>query len=78
MLRATRDLSDASAFLGSEYEAVIVLLATFTAAEVPQWEHLHHTLAELSDAITLPDVGVFQTWVPCVRRFSYVLSPGNR
>ncbi|MFJ1759514.1 P-loop NTPase fold protein [Amycolatopsis sp. NPDC088138] len=125
MLRSTRDLSDASAFLGGEYEAVVVLLATFTAhgrllgrfadallrrpaeaswpdfvgdlrpfeaeghwespavgavpaAEVPQWEHLHHTLAELSDAITLPDVGVFQAWVPRVRRFSYVLSPGNR
>jgi hypothetical protein len=125
MLRSTRDLSDASAFLGGEYEAVIVLLATFTAhgrllgrfadallrrpaeaswgefvgelrpleaegrwespavgavptGEVPQWEHLHHTLTELSEAITLPDVGVFQTWVPRVRRFSYVLSPGNR
>ncbi|MEA5361206.1 P-loop NTPase fold protein [Amycolatopsis sp., V23-08] len=125
MLRSTRDLSDASAFLGGEYEAVVVLLATFTAhgrllgrfadallrrpaeaswpdfvgelrpfeveghwespavgvvpaVEVPQWEHLHHTLAELADAITLPDVGVFQAWVPRVRRFSYVLSPGNR
>ncbi|WP_328616185.1 KAP family NTPase [Amycolatopsis sp. NBC_00355] len=125
MLRATRDLSDASAFLGGEYEAVIILLATFTAhgrllgrfadallrrpmeaswasfvsdlqpveaeghwenlaigaipaAEVPQWEHLHLSLTELSEVLTLREVEVFQTWVPRVRRFSYVLSPGNR
>lgn len=31
MLRATRDLSEASAFLGGEYEAVAVLLGTCTA-----------------------------------------------
>ena len=31
MLRATRDLSEASAFLGGEYQAVIVLLGTFAA-----------------------------------------------
>ncbi|QKV72788.1 P-loop NTPase fold protein [Amycolatopsis sp. Hca4] len=31
MLRATRDLSDASAFLGGEFEAVAVLLGTCTA-----------------------------------------------
>jgi hypothetical protein len=48
------------------------------AAEVPQWQHLHRSLAELSSSVTLADVSVFQTWVPRVRRFSYVLSPGNR
>ncbi|HET6710072.1 MAG TPA: hypothetical protein VFH84_34200, partial [Amycolatopsis sp.] len=125
MLRATRDLSDASAFLGGEYEAVVVLLGAFTAhgrllgrfagallreepqtpwagfvtglrpaehegrwsstavgpiapAEVAQWTHLHGSLAELSSALTLSDVSVFQAWVPRVRRFSYVLSPGTR
>ncbi len=125
MLRATRDLSDASTFLGGEYEAVVVLLGTctahgrllgrfadallraapetpwsafvgrlrpverddrwmseavgrFPADEAAQWEHLHASLAELTTAVTLPDVRVFQTWVPRVRRFSYVLSPGIR
>lgn len=125
MLRATRDLSDASTFLNGEYEAVAVLLGTCTAHgrllgrfadallrtapetpwadfvgrlrpverddrwvseavgrvpvdEAEQWEHLHASLAELTTAVTLPDVRVFQTWVPRVRRFSYVLSPGAR
>ncbi|MFJ7214282.1 P-loop NTPase fold protein [Amycolatopsis sp. NPDC098790] len=125
MLRATRDLSDASTFLGGEYEAVVVLLGTCTAHgrllgrfadallratpetpwsdfvgrlrpverderwiseavgripadEAAQWEHLHGSLTELTTAVTLPDVRVFQTWVPRVRRFSYVLSPGTR
>ncbi|MEV6644955.1 P-loop NTPase fold protein [Amycolatopsis sp. NPDC051371] len=125
MLRATRDLSDASTFLGGEYEAVVVLLGTCTAhgrllgrfadallraapetpwsdfvadlrpaeredgwkseavGQIPadeavQWEHLHQSLDGLVEAITLPDVSVFQTWVPRVRRFSYVLSPGAR
>jgi hypothetical protein len=125
MLRATRDLSEASKFLGGEYEAVIVLLGTFAAHgrllgrfadallrrppetpwsefvadlrpveagdhwasravgrlsgfEVEQWEHLHHSLDELTGALTPADVAVFQTWVPRVRRFSYVLSPGAR
>ncbi|MDQ7810377.1 P-loop NTPase fold protein [Amycolatopsis sp. A133] len=123
MLRATRDLSEASAFLGGDYEAVVVLLGTCTAhgrllgrfadallhraprtswtdfvadlqpvesddrwssravgtipaAEVAHWAHLHRSLAELAPSITLPDVSVFQTWVPRVRRFSYVLAPG--
>ncbi len=125
MLRATRDLSDASTFLGGEYEAVVVLLGTCTAHgrllgrfadalletapetpwrdfvgqlrpveredrwesaavgpisadEAAQWAHLHRSLAELAPSITLPDVRVFQTWVPRVRRFSYVLSPATR
>ncbi|VVJ19111.1 Uncharacterised protein [Amycolatopsis camponoti] len=125
MLRATRDLSDASTFLAGEYEAVVVLLGTCTAHgrllgrfadallktapetpwsdfvgrlrpveredhwkseavgripadEAGQWEHLHRSLAALAPAVTLPDVSVFQTWVPRVRRFSYVLSPGAR
>ncbi|WP_146060452.1 P-loop NTPase fold protein [Amycolatopsis sp. CA-128772] len=125
MLRATRDLSKASAFLDGEFEAVVVLLGTCTAhgrllgrfadallrrapqtpwadfvadlqpverderwsseavgplpaGEIGQWTHLHHSLAELAPSITLPDVSAFQTWVPRVRRFSYVLSPGPR
>ncbi|SEF21924.1 KAP family P-loop domain-containing protein [Amycolatopsis pretoriensis] len=125
MLRATRDLSDASTFLAGEYEAVVVLLGTCTAHgrllgrfadallraapetpwsdfvgrlrpvereerwvseavgriptdEAAQWEHLHGSLDELTTAVTLPDVRVFQRWVPRVRRFSYVLSPGAR
>ncbi|MEV6906036.1 P-loop NTPase fold protein [Amycolatopsis sp. NPDC051071] len=125
MLRATRDLSDASTFLDGEYEAVVVLLGTCTAhgrllgrfadallrtapetpwgdfvgrlqpverddrwvseavgrvpvEEAAQWQQLHASLAELTTAVTLPDVRVFQTWVPRVRRFSYVLSPGAR
>ncbi|UMP01275.1 P-loop NTPase fold protein [Amycolatopsis sp. EV170708-02-1] len=125
MLRATRDLSDASTFLEGEYEAVVVLLGTCTghsrllgrfadallraAPETPwadfverlrpmerddcwvseavgrvpvdeaeQWEHLHSSLAELTTAMTLPDVRVFQSWAPRVRRFSYVLSPDAR
>ncbi|MBB5858151.1 P-loop NTPase fold protein [Amycolatopsis umgeniensis] len=125
MLRTTRDLSDASTFLGGEYEAVAVLLGTCTAHgrllgrfadallraapetpwgdfvgrlrpverddhwmseavgrvpadEAVQWEHLHASLDELTAAVTLPDVRAFQTWVPRVRRFSYVLSPGTR
>ncbi|MEV4052877.1 P-loop NTPase fold protein [Amycolatopsis sp. NPDC049688] len=124
MLRATRDLSAASAFLDGEFEAVVVLLGTctahgrllgrfadallrqapqtpwsdfvadlqpvesdeqwhsqaigpITAAEVAQWAHLHRSLTELAPSITLPDVSVFQTWVPRVRRFSYVLAPGR-
>jgi GrpB-like predicted nucleotidyltransferase (UPF0157 family) len=124
MLRATRDLSEASAFLGGDYEAVVVLLGTCTAhgrllgrfadallhraprtpwtdfvadlqpvenddrwasraigpipdGEVAHWAHLHRSLAELAPSITLPDVSVFQTWVPRVRRFSYVLAPGT-
>jgi hypothetical protein len=125
MLRATRDLSEASTFLSGEYEAVIVLLGTFAAHgrllgrfadallrrppetlwlefvadlrpvedgehwanraagrlpafEVAQWEHLHRSLDELADALTSTDIVTFQTWVPRVRRFSYVLSPGTR
>jgi hypothetical protein len=125
MLRATRDLSEASAFLDGEYEAVVVLLGTGTAhgrllgrfadallgrepqtswsdfvaalrpvenedhwmseaigrlepAEVPRWQNLHHSLAELAPSITLPDLSHFQTWAPRVRRFSYVLSPETR
>ncbi|WIX91274.1 P-loop NTPase fold protein [Amycolatopsis sp. DG1A-15b] len=123
MLRATRDLSEASAFLDGEFEAAVVLLGTCTAhgrllgrfadallrrapqtpwtdfvadlqpeesgdrwrsqaigpipaGEVAHWAHLHRSLTELAPSITLPDVSVFQTWVPRVRRFSYVLSPG--
>ncbi|MDX3192418.1 P-loop NTPase fold protein [Streptomyces sp. MN03-5084-2B] len=123
MLRATRDLSQASAFLGGEFEAVVVLLGTCTAhgrllgrfadallerapqtswagfvadlqpvesdgkwrsqaigalpdGEVAHWAHLHRSLADLAPSITLPDVSLFQAWVPRVRRFSYVLSPG--
>ncbi|MEV5716516.1 P-loop NTPase fold protein [Amycolatopsis mediterranei] len=124
MLRATRDLSEASAFLDGEFEAVVVLLGTCTAhgrllgrfadallrrapqtpwtdfvadlqpvesddrwrsqavgpipaGEVAHWAHLHRSLTELAPSITLPDVSVFQTWVPRVRRFSYVLSPAT-
>jgi hypothetical protein len=124
MLRATRDLSPAAAFLEGEFEAVVVLLGTCTAhgrllgrfadallrrapqtpwtdfvadlqpvedaerwrseaigpipaGEVSHWAHLHRSLTELAPSITLPDVSVFQTWVPRVRRFSYVLSPGT-
>jgi hypothetical protein len=44
--------------------------------EVPHWAHLHRNLTELEPSITLTDVSAFQTWVPIVRRFSYVLSPG--
>ncbi|MGW4056883.1 P-loop NTPase fold protein [Amycolatopsis sp. NPDC004747] len=125
MLRATRDLSTASAFLDGEFEAVVVLLGTCTAhgrllgrfadallhrapqtswadfvaglqpvenggqwrseaigaiadGEVAHWAHLHRSLADLAPSITLPDVSLFQAWVPRVRRFSYVLSPGTR
>ncbi|RSD07295.1 P-loop NTPase fold protein [Amycolatopsis eburnea] len=125
MLRATRDLSAASAFLDHEYEAVVVLLGVCTAHgrllgrlsdallsrsseepwsdfvadllpvksedqwtsravgrisgdEVVHWEHLHRSLSELEPLITLPDIRVFQTWVPRVRRFSYALSPSSR
>ncbi|MET8853352.1 P-loop NTPase fold protein [Amycolatopsis sp. NPDC004625] len=124
MLRATRDLSAASAFLDGEFEAVAVLLGTGTAhgrllgrfadallrraprtpwpdfvadlqpvennerwhseaigpipaAEVAQWAHLHRSLTELTPPITLPDISVFQTWAPRVRRFSYVLAPAT-
>ncbi|MEV6449409.1 P-loop NTPase fold protein [Amycolatopsis sp. NPDC051716] len=123
MLRATRDLSEASAFLDGEFEAVVVLLGTCTAhgrlfgrfadallrrapqtpwtdfvadlqpvesdepwrsqavgplpaGEVAHWAHLHRSLTELAPSITLPDLRVFQTWVPRVRRFSYAVSPG--
>ncbi|EOD66369.1 hypothetical protein H480_21827 [Amycolatopsis vancoresmycina DSM 44592] len=124
MLRATRDLSAASAFLDGEFEAVVVLLGTCTAhgrllgrfadallrraprtpwadfvadlqpverderwhsdavgpipvAEVAHWAHLHRSLADLAPSITLPDISVFQTWAPRVRRFSYVLAPAT-
>jgi hypothetical protein len=124
MVRATRDLSEASAFLGWEYQAVIVLLGTLAAharlhgrfagallrtasgtrwtdflatlkpemrddhwasasigriveTEVPQWEHLHDSLLKLSQAITLEEVQVFQTWIPRIRPFSYVLTPAG-
>lgn len=136
MLRATRDLSAASRFLGEdgqpgEYQAVIVLLGMLTAHarllgrlfdarpdpvrqilgglahrspralwrqfvaeieprrgdrgwtnlivgplpedEVRDWLHLHRGLAHVSAALTIYDVIVFQTWVPRIRRFSYVL-----
>ncbi|WP_235204776.1 hypothetical protein [Amycolatopsis mediterranei] len=38
---------------------------------------VHPPGTDLAPSITLPDVSVFQTWVPRVRRFSYVLSPAT-
>ncbi len=133
MIRATRDLSDASRFLGGsdepgEYQAVAILLglltahplllpdlldgrpdladgvaggllrrrpdeewATFVADCVPvdghngivgelpsqvtdEWARLGTGLSRASTAITLPDLSIFQQWVPRLRRFSYRLS----
>lgn len=138
MVRATRDLSEASRFLGDdgepgEYQAVVVLLGLLTAhgrllgsvldtppdqhngiagglthrppntswhrfvsdfepqqsgaswanrivgamddGQVGQWLRLHRGLAHLSDTTSLRDLSALQTWVPRIRRFSYVLPP---
>lgn len=132
MIRATRDLSDASQFLGEdgepgEYQAVVVLLGLIAtrnpllsplldavpgpgddvaggllhrqadtgwhrfvadilptdghnsivgrvaAESIAGWTQLSSALVQVSAAITLRDVSVFQQWVPRIRRFSYNL-----
>jgi hypothetical protein len=44
--------------------------------ELPRWRRLHRGLVQASHLVTLVDLSSFQRWVPRVRRFSYVLSPG--
>jgi hypothetical protein len=138
MIRATRDLSVASRFLGDdgapgEFEAVIVLLGLTTfsarlsaqlfdaparpeagvaggllarpaaerwtsfladveprddvpgrwgnrivghleAADVLRWRTAHAGLVQASTAMGLTDLELFQSWVPRVRRFSFILT----
>ncbi|WP_077004133.1 P-loop NTPase fold protein [Saccharothrix sp. ALI-22-I] len=47
------------------------IVGTITAEEATHWLRLHHGLQTITDMVTLPDLTVFQTWVPHVRRFSY-------
>lgn len=140
MIRATRDLSDPSRFLGGhgqagEYEAVAVLLglltahaqllgavldspvdegaglsgglvhrspevswdsfvagmkprqtgerwsndivATMTPTERDAWQDLWSGLQPVTAQVSLPDLKVLQFWARRIRRFSFVMSPGQ-
>ncbi|MFI9006462.1 P-loop NTPase fold protein [Actinosynnema sp. NPDC053489] len=43
-----------------------------TPERAAAWLRLHHGLHGVTDLVTLPDLTVFQAWVPHVRRFSYL------
>ncbi|MEV6139260.1 P-loop NTPase fold protein [Nocardia sp. NPDC051990] len=140
MVRATRDLSEASRFLGldgrpGEYQAVVILFGLLTArahllgsvldappdpasgadgglahrprrtswdrfvsgvepqrsesfwvnrivgpfpdSQTAEWTRLHRGLVRISTVVELTDLTDLHTWLPRIRRFSYVLVTDN-
>jgi hypothetical protein len=47
------------------------IVGRLDAGQEGPWLRLHDGLREITGLVTLPDLAVFQAWVPHVRRFSY-------